>query len=116
MTDEPKHIATAAAALADPYDDLEWDEDGIATVMLKVPGKPEWVRDDDLVRFYRYGEFVRADKSKILWHEQYAIQIKRRPALTPAGPQLLSLLSAATTGESYAIRQAARRANIEVPE
>ena len=34
---------------ADPYDGLEWDEDGIATVVLKVPGRPEWVRDDDHV-------------------------------------------------------------------
>ena len=35
--------------------------------------------------------------------------------LTPAEPQLLALLTVATLGEAYEIRQAARRANIEVP-
>ena len=38
-----------------------------------------------------------------------------RPALTPAEPQLLALLSTATDDEGDAIRSAARRANIEVP-
>ena len=39
-----------------------------------------------------------------------------RDVLTPAEPQLLALLSVATDDEADAIRSAARRANIEVPE
>lgn len=101
---------------ADPYDTLEWDEDGIATVVLKVPGKPEWVRDDDLVRFEHGVPFDRADEWVLTWCDALAFQIKRRPVLTPAEPQLLAVLSVATDDEADAIRQAARRVNIEVPE
>lgn len=101
---------------ADPYDALEWDEDGIATVVLKVPGRPEWVRGDDLVRFTTTQFFDRADRWLISWDGAIAFQIKRRPVLTPAEPQLLALLSVATDDEADAIRQAARRANIEVKE
>lgn len=101
---------------ADPYDALEWDEDGIATVVLKAPGRPEWVRGDDLVRFRRQSDFFPALDWKSAWEEYPAIQIKRRPVPTPAEPQLLALLSVATDDEADAIRSAARRANIEVPE
>lgn len=101
---------------ADPYHALEWDEDGVATVVLKKPGRPWWVRDDDQVRFIRQSDFRPAVEWETSWDQFPAFQIKRRPALTPAEPQLLALLSVATVGESYAIRQAARRANIEVPE
>lgn len=101
---------------ADPYPTLEWDEDGIATVVLKAPGKPEWVRDDDLVRFNRWAMFRRADCWAGAWPNFFAFQIKRRPALTPAETQLIALLAVAIDDESIAIRQAARRANIEVPE
>lgn len=101
---------------ADPYDALEWDEDGITTVVLKEPGQPEWVRDDDLVRFERDCAFVVAFNWNVSWNEHLAFQIKRRPILTPAEPQLLALLSVATDDEADAIRQAARRANIEVLE
>ena len=101
---------------ADPYDDLEWDEDGIAIVVLKVPGRPEWVRDDDLVRFEHGLPFDRADEWVLTWGDALAFQIKRRPVLTPADPQLLAMLSVAIADEAIAIRQAARRANIEVPK
>lgn len=100
----------------DPYDALEWDEGGIATVVLKEPGQPEWVRDDDLVRFGRRSAFLRADFWQDEWWAGVAFQIKRRPVLTPAEPQLLALLATAIDDEAIAIRQAARRANIEVPE
>lgn len=101
---------------ADPYDVLEWDEDSIATVVLKKLGRPEWVRDDDLVRFSRDQGFVPARNWSWSWGNGVAFQIKRRPALTPAVPQLLKMLSVATDDEAAAIRSAARRANIEVPE
>ena len=101
---------------ADPYDALEWDEDGIATVVLKVPGRPEWVRGDDLVRFGRAAMFASAGGMCASWGSYFAFQIKRRPVLTPAEPQLLALLSTATDDDADAIRRAARRANIEVPE
>lgn len=101
---------------ADPYDALEWDEDGIATVVLKKPGRPEWVRDGDLVRFTTAHDFEPASDFGRTWEWALAFQIKRRPVLTPAEPQLLALLSVATDDEADAIRQAARRANIEVPE
>ena len=100
---------------ADPYDALEWDEDGIATVVLKKPGRPEWVQIDDRLRFWASGTFV-ADGEIGVWPDYFAFQIKRRLVLTPAEPQLLALLSLATPGEADAIRSAARRANIEVPE
>lgn len=108
-------IKSGPADPIDPYDSLEWDEDGVATVVLKVPGQPEWVREDDLVRFRKGQDFERADEWVKSWDQELAFQIKRRPALTPAEPQLLTLLAAATLGEACAIRQAARRANIEVP-
>lgn len=101
---------------ADPYDALEWDEDGIATVVLKVPGQPVWVRDDDLVRFTTAHDFERASDFGRNWEWAIAFQIKRRPVLTPAEPQLLALLSVAIDDEADAIRSAARRANIEVPK
>lgn len=101
---------------ADPYEDLEWDEDGIAIVVLKVPGQPVWVRDDDLVRFTTAHDFERASDLGRNWEWAIAFQIKRRPVLTPAEPQLLALLSTATNDEAIAIRSAARRAKIEVPE
>lgn len=101
---------------ADPYDALEWDEDDTAIVVLKKPGRPEWVRDDDMVRFGRGPDFTPASDWSLVWDEAIAFQIKRRPVPTPAEPQLLAVLAAATPGESYAIRSAARRANIEVPE
>lgn len=100
---------------ADPYDALEWDEEGIATVVLKEPGQPWWVRDDDLVRFARESVFCTAAICAGAWSAFLAFQIKRRPVLTPAGPQVLELLSVAVDDEAIAIRQAARRANIEVP-
>ena len=101
---------------AEPYDALEWDEDGIAIVVLGKPGQPWWVRDDDLVRFRKRQSFERAADWSESWDKELAFQIKRRPVLTPAVPQLLALLSVATDDEAIAIRQAARRANIEVPE
>lgn len=101
---------------ADPYDALEWDEDGTATVVLEKPSQPEWVRDDDQVRFTTTQFFDRADRWLISWDGAIAFQIKRRPVLTPAEPQLLAVLAAATDEEADAIRSAARRANIEVPE
>lgn len=101
---------------ADPYDALEWDKDGIATVMLKTPGRPWWVRDDDLTRFNVVSTFERADSCRRPWQWSLAFQIKRRPVLTPAVPQVLALLAVATDDEADAIRSAARRANIEVPE
>ena len=101
---------------ADPYDALEWDEDDTATVVLKKPGRPEWVRDDDLVRFCKRQLFSRAADRSVQWNHELAFQIKRRPILTPAEPQVLALLSVATDDEADAIRSAARRANIEVPE
>lgn len=100
----------------DPYDDLEWDEDDTATVALKNPGKPKWVRDDDLVRFTTIHDFEQASSFGRDWEWAIAFQIKRRPVLTPAAPQLHALLSVATDDEADAIRRAARRANIEVPE
>lgn len=100
---------------ADPYDDLEWDEDGIATVVLKKPGRPEWVQIDDRVRFWASGTFV-ADGEVGVWPDYFAFQIKRRPILKPVEPQILLLLSEATDTEAIAIRSAARRANIKVPE
>lgn len=101
---------------ADPYDDLEWDENGIAIVVLKVPGRPEWVRGDDLVRFRKRQSFERAADWSESWDKELAFQIKRRPVMRPADPQLLAVLSTATDDEADAIRSAARRANIEVPE
>ena len=100
---------------ADPYDDLEWDEDDTATVVLKVPGQPEWVRDDDLVRFWASDRFE-AGWTVENWPDLFAFQIKRRPISAPAEPQLLAVLAAATDDEAAAIRSAARRANIEVKE
>ena len=99
-----------------PYDALEWDEDGIATVVLKKPGRPEWVRDDDQVRFGSGPHFIHAYNWSLVWDDAIAFQIKRRPVLTPAEPQLLALLSVATDDEADAIRRSARRANIEMPE
>lgn len=107
---------TEAAHTTDPYDALEWDEDGIATAVLKKPGQPWWVRDDDLVRFTTAHDFERASDLGRNWEWAIAFQIKRRPVLTPAEPQLLALLAVAIDDESIAIRQAARRANIEVPK
>ena len=101
---------------ADPCDAMEWDEDDTATVVLKAPGRPEWVRDDDLVRFQRNQTFTLAANWSESWDKELAFQIKRRPVLTPAEPQLLAVLAVATDDEADAIRQAARRANIEVPE
>lgn len=101
---------------ADPYPTLEWDEDGIATAVLKKPGQPWWVRDDDLVRFHRLYPFEIAANWDLTWNNEIAFQIKRRPVLTPAVPQVLKMLAVATDDEADAIRQAARRANIEVPE
>lgn len=101
---------------ADPYDALEWDEDGIATVVLKKPGRPEWVRDEDLVRFGRARDFNRVNTWAGYWGDPLAFQIKRRPILTPAVPELLALLYIASPDEASAIRSAARRANIKVPE
>lgn len=101
---------------ADPYDALEWDEDGTATVVLKVPGRPEWVRDDDLVRFHKASIFRPSCEWDESWDGHLAFQIKRRPVLTPAVPQVLEMLAVAIDDEAIAIRQAARRANIEVPE
>ena len=100
---------------ADPYDALEWGEDDTATVVLKKPGRPEWVRDGDLVRFWASQTFD-ADWTDDNWPDFFAFQIKRRPVLTPAEPQLLALLATATDDEADAIRSAARRANIEVPK
>lgn len=101
---------------ADPYTALEWDEDDTDIVALGKPGQPWWVREDDLVRFNRCAMFHRADYGKGAWSVILAFQIKRRPDLTPAQPQLLTVLSVATDDEADAIRSAARRANIEVPE
>lgn len=101
---------------ADPYDALEWDEDDTAIVVLKAPGRPEWVRDDDQVRFSRSQTFAPAREWYGTWVFGIAFQIKRRPVPTPAEPQLLAVLSVAIDDEAIAIRQAARRANIEVPE
>ena len=100
----------------DPYDALEWDEDDTAIVKLEKPGQPWWVRDDDLVRFDRTAVFEPVTSHSALWWGELAFQIKRRPVLTPAEPQLLAVLSVATEDEADAIRSAARRANIEVPE
>lgn len=101
---------------ADPYAALEWDEDDTATVVQKKPGKPWWVRDDDLVRFSRDQDFLPALNWSWSWGNGVAFQIKRRPGPAPAVPQVLEMLSAATDDEADAIRSAARRANIEVPE
>lgn len=101
---------------ADPYNNLEWDEDDTAIVALKKPGQPEWVRGDDMVRFRQRDKFEPAKNWTFSWVESIAFQIKRRPVPTHAVPQLLLLLSEATGTEANAIRQAARRANIEVPE
>ena len=100
---------------ADPYDRIIWDEDDTAIVVLKVPGQPKWVRDDDLVRFGRGQTFTLAANWSGSWDNGVAFQIKRRPVLTPAVPQVLALLSVATDDEADAIRSAARRANIEMP-
>lgn len=100
---------------ADPYDALEWDADGIAIVVLKKPGKPWWVREDDLVRFWASDSFQPAGTDDD-WPDLFAFQIKRRPVLTPAVPQVLEMLAVATDDEADAILRAARRANIEVPE
>ena len=102
--------------IAAPYDALEWDEDNTSTVVLKKPGQPEWVRDDDLVRFSTAHDFEQAADFGRAWEWAIAFQIKRRPVLTPAVPQVLALLAVATDDEADAIRSAARRANIEVPE
>ena len=40
MTDEPTHIATAAAALDDPYAALSQHLHGEATVACATPGDP----------------------------------------------------------------------------
>ena len=101
---------------ADPYPTLEWDEDDTTTVVLKKPGRPWWVRDGDLVRFTATGEFRKSEWFGSSWNNHFAFQIKRRPALTPADPQLLAMLAVASDDEADAIRSAARRANIEVPE
>ena len=100
----------------DPYDTLEWDEDDTTIVGLDKPGQPWWVRDDDLVRFRRTQNFYRADAWSQAWDKELAFQIKCRPVLTPAAPQVLEMLAVAVDDEAIAIRQAARRANIEVPE
>ncbi len=94
----------------------DWDEDDTSTVVLKKPGQPEWVRDDDLVRFSTANDFEQAADFGRAWEWAIAFQIKRRPVLTPADPQLRALLAVATDDEADAIRSAARRANIEVPE
>lgn len=99
-----------------PYTALEWDEDGTATVVLEKPSQPEWVRDDDQVRFTTTQFFDRADRWLISWDGAIAFQIKRRPVLTPAEPQLLAMLAVADDAEAAAIRRAARRAKIEVPD
>lgn len=85
---------------ADPYNDLEWDEDDTATVPLKKPGQPEWVRDDDLVRFTKEQKFLAAYKWRYswFWRDQLAFQIKRRPALTP-NRETEAALRAAQAGE-----------------
>ena len=101
---------------ADPYTALEWNEDDTATAVLKKPGKPWWVRDDDLVRFHKDQPFERAVDWFQPWYFTIAFQIKRRPVPTPPYEQLLAVLAVATDDEADAIRQAARRANIEVPE
>lgn len=103
---------------ADPYNDLEWDEDDTAIVALKKPGQPwwVWVWDGDMVRFRRQEKFEPARNWSLSWVGNFVFQIKRRPVLTPAVPQVLDLLSVATDDEAEVIRSAARRANIEVPE
>lgn len=102
--------------IADPYDALEWYKDDTAIVPLKELGRPEWVRDDDLVRFRPDQRFDQARTWILTWKTSLSFQIKRRPVLTPAEPQLLAVLSVATDDEADAILSAARRANIEVPE
>ena len=101
---------------SDPYDDIEWDDDDTAIVVLKKPGKPWWVRDDDLVRFGRDTVFIRAGDRSAVWSIYFAFQIKRRPVLTPAVPQVLEMLAVATDDDADAIRRSARRANIEMPK
>ena len=101
---------------ADPYNNIIWDEDDTAIVVLKEPGQPWWVRDDDKVRFKKTQDFDLACEWNESWDECLSFQIKRRSILTPAVPQLLDLLSVATDDEADAIRSCARRANIEVPE
>ena len=100
----------------DPYAALEWDEDGIATVVLKEPGQPWWVRDDNMVRFSRGQNFAPAREWHGTWVFGIAFQIKRCPVLTPAVPQVLEMLAVAIDDEADAIRACARRANIEVPQ
>ena len=82
MLDGPELRAALTAAPqrtpADPYDNIIWDEDDTAIVALKKPGQPWWVRDDDLVRFNRWGLFHRADCGKGAWKTSFAFQIKRR--------------------------------------
>ena len=112
MTEEPWNKHTPS----DPYNDLEWDEYGIATVVLKNPGCPEWVLDDDLVRFSHVDIFSPSSECKYKFDLFFSFQIKRRPILTPAVPQVLEMLAVATDDEADAIRSAARRAKIEVPE
>lgn len=102
--------------VADPYPTLEWDKDDTSTVVLKKPGQPWWVRDDDLVRFSTAHDFEPASDFGRTWEWALAFQIKHHPVLTPAVPQVLEMLSVAIDDEAIAIRQAARRANIEVPE
>lgn len=108
MTEEPWNKHTPG--------DLEWYEDDISTVVLEKPGQPVWVRDDDLVRFTTAHDFERASDLGRNWEWAIAFQIKRRPILTPAVPQVLEMLAVATDDEADAIRSAARRAKIEVPE
>ena len=100
---------------ADPYPTLEWDEDDTTIVVMEKPGLPWWVREDDLVRFWASDRFQPAGTVDN-WPDLFAFQIKRRPILTPAEPPLLAVLAAASDDEADAIRSAARRANIEVPE
>lgn len=99
----------------DPYDALEWGEDDTATVVLKEPGQPEWVRDGDRVRFW-FSQPFNSGWTDANWPDFFAFQIKRRPVLTPAGSLLLAMLADADDAEAAAIRRAARRAHIEVPE
>ena len=70
---------------------------------------------------WKWGKFDVYPGSEITaWRfvERKGEDVIARPCdvLTPAEPQLLAVLSAATDDEADAIRSAVRRANIEVPE
>ena len=71
----------------DEYADLEFGDDGWSEVIILQAFRPEWVEDNDIVRFKRSHEgdpaWCYADKA---WKKHLSFQVKRRQDDVPEQP------------------------------